>query len=219
MRIIIHALACVGLCAAFAVHAGAPQSDKASALRYKWRDGQGLPHYSDSLSTEALKYGYDVVDARGITVGHVERQLTPEERIAARKVADQRAAADAVAQEQHRADMQMLNAYPDEASFASAKQAELDNLDGAAKTIRISLQTQEKALSDLLTRAGDLERAKQPMPPYITERINEQRNIVASLHARLDRLQVTRADAQKKADADLKHYRELRVAQQQQNGG
>jgi hypothetical protein len=215
MRIIIHALACVGLCAAFAVQA---QSDKASALRYKWRDGQGLPHYSDSLSTEALKYGYDVVDARGITVGHVERQLTPEERVAARKVAEQHAAADAMVQEQHRADMQMLNAYPDEASFASAKQAELDNLDGAAKTIRISLQTQEKALSDLLTRAGDLERAKQPVPPYITERINEQRNIVASLHARLDRLQVTRADAQKKADADLKHYRELRVAQQQ-NGG
>jgi hypothetical protein len=211
MRLFFRALACVGLCATFAVQA--QTGDKANAFRYKWRDGKGLPHYSDSLNAEALKYGYDVIDGRGLTVNHVERQLTPDERVAAKKAADERAAAEQIVQDQHRNDMQMLNAYPSETSFVTARQAEIDNLDLSAKTIRINLQTQEKNLSDLLTRAGDLERARQPVPPYLTERIAEQRTTVSNLRTTLERQRAARDDAQQRADAGLKHYRELRAAE------
>jgi hypothetical protein len=32
-------------------------------MRYKWYDGQGLMHFSDSLTADAMKYGYALVGA------------------------------------------------------------------------------------------------------------------------------------------------------------
>lgn len=190
-----------------------------SAFRYKWRDEAGHSYFSDSLTADAMKAGYDVVNAQGITVRHVDRQLSADERAAARKVADQQAAADAARQQRQRDDAQMLNAYPNEASFATAKAAELDNFEQAARTTRLNLQGQEKALADLLNRAGDLERAKQPVPPYLNDRITEQRNMVASLRATLQRQQAAKDAAKASTDAQLQHYRELKAADAASRGG
>mgnify|MGYP002662928867 CR=1 FL=1 len=49
-----------------------------SSFRYKWYDGQGLVHFSDSLTSEAMKYGYELVNDRGLVVQHVSRQLSVE---------------------------------------------------------------------------------------------------------------------------------------------
>jgi hypothetical protein len=183
-----------------------------NAFRYKWKDAGGHSYFSDSLTPEAMAAGYDVVNAQGVMVRHVDRQLTADERVAARKVADQQAATQAAAEQRQREDAQLLNAYPDEASFTTAKQAELDNVDQAARTTRLNLQGQEKALADLLNRAADLERGKQTVPPFLNDRITEQRNTVAALRATLQRQQAARDAAATKMDAQLKHYRELKAA-------
>lgn len=183
-----------------------------NAFRYKWKDASGQSFFSDSLTSDAMKAGYDVVNAQGVVVKHVDRQLTTDERAAAKKLADQQAAVQAAADQQKRDDAQLLNAYPNEAAFATAKQAELDNVEQAARTTRLNLQGQEKALADLLNRAGDLERSKQPVPPYLSARITEQRNTVAGLRATLQRQQTAKEAAQVNMDAQLKHYRELKAA-------
>jgi hypothetical protein len=190
-----------------------------NAYRYRWKDASGQPHFSDGLTSEAMKAGYDVVNAQGMVVRRVDRQLTADERVAARKIADQQAAAQRAQQQQRRDDAQMLNAYPDEAAFAAAKNAELDNFEQAARTTRLNLQGQEKALADLLTRAGDLERAKQPVPKYLSDRVVEQRNTVASLRATLQRQQAAKDAAKVSTDAQMQHYRELKAASTAANGG
>ncbi|SEM60430.1 hypothetical protein SAMN02800694_1676 [Luteibacter sp. UNCMF331Sha3.1] len=183
-----------------------------NAFRYRWRDASGHSYFSDSLSPEAMKAGYDVVNAQGMVVRHVERQLTADERAAARKVADQQAAALQAQQQRQREDAQMLNAYPDEAAFSAAKNAELDNFEQAARTTRINLQGQEKALADLLARAGDLERAKQPVPKTLNDRIAEQRTTVSNLRATLQRQMAAKEAARASTDSQLRHYRELKAA-------
>ena len=74
----------------------------------------------------------------------------------------------------------MLAAYPDEESDFVAKQQSAGHDRPADRHHPINLRSQEKALTDLLDRAGDLERAKQPVPKFLTDRIAEQRNVVAS---------------------------------------
>jgi hypothetical protein len=147
-----------------------------------------------------------------MVVRHVERQLTADERVAARKLADQQAAALQAQQQRQREDAQMLNAYPDEAAFSAAKNAELDNFEQAARTTRINLQGQEKALADLLARAGDLERAKQPVPKTLNDRIAEQRTTVSNLRATLQRQMAAKEAARASTDSQLRHYRELKAA-------
>jgi hypothetical protein len=209
MRQKYRVIICIALCGSSLAWA----QSTGPSFRFKWHDGAGQAHYSDGLNAEALKYGYDVVNDQGLVVQHVERQLTAEEQAAAKKAAEAKALADANLTIQHQADAQMLAAYPTEAAFTQAKQAELDSLDQTIHTTQGNLQSQEKALTDLLSRAGDLERAQQPVPKVLTDRIAEQRTTVAAIRTTLDRQQSSRASAQLKSEGQIRHYRELRKAQ------
>ncbi|RAO76464.1 DUF4124 domain-containing protein [Dyella jiangningensis] len=208
--------------AVLALTAGAQaqaQKTSSSSYRYRWKDASGLPHYSDSLTSDALKYGYDLVNDRGLVVQHVDRQLNPEERAAAKKVADQQAADQRAAQERARVDSQMLAAYPTEDDYATSLKQSLDNLDQQIGTTRVNLRSQEKALTDLLTRAGDLERAKQPVPKVLNDSIAKQRNVVTQQRDTLERELNARDAAEKKNGDDLKHYRDVKAAKEKERSG
>ncbi len=208
--------------AILALTAGAhAQAQKASSssYRYRWKDASGLPHYTDSLTSDALKYGYDLVNDRGLVVQHVDRQLNPEEREAAKKAAEQKAVDQRAAEERARVDSQMLAAYPTEEGYATSLRQSLDNLDQQISTTRINLRGQEKALTDLLTRAGDLERAKQPVPKALNDSIAKQRDVVTGQRNLLERALNARDAAEKKNVTDLQHYREVKAAKEKERSG
>ena len=210
MRKFVYAAA-IGMATVLSAHA-----QNTGNIRYKWHDAKGLPHYSDSLTAEAMKYGYDLVNDQGMVVRHVEKQLSPEERVAAQKVAAEQAARRQAEEARQRADLQMLNAYGDEASLKQAQQEELDTIDQQINTTRLNLRSQEKTLTDLLGRAAELERTKQPVPKYLVDSIAEQRNVVAGQRTTLERQQQRRDAAQAQAAQQLDHYRALKKAQQEQ---
>lgn len=218
MRKTLLVIAILALTAGAQVQAQA-QKTSSSSYRYRWKDASGLPHYSDSLTSDALKYGYDLVNDRGLVVQHVDRQLNPEERAAAQKAADQQAAERRAAQERDRVDSQMLAAYPTEEGYATSLKQSLDNLDQQISTTRINLRSQEKALTDLLTRAGDLERAKQPVPKVLNDSIAKQRNVVTQQRDTLERELNAREAAEKKNVTDLQHYRDVKAAKEKERSG
>ncbi|OOG49780.1 DUF4124 domain-containing protein [Rhodanobacter sp. C01] len=184
------------------------------SVHYKWHDGQGLLQFSDSLSADAMKYGYDVVNDQGVVIQHVPRQMTATERAAANKLAEQQAAKQRAAQEIANAEAQMLAAYPDEESYRIFQQQELDTIDQQIHTIQINLRSQEKALTDLLARAADLERAKQPVPKFLTDSIAKQRDVVTGQRNTLEHQQALRAQTVQQQAAKLARYRELKAAQE-----
>jgi hypothetical protein len=190
-------------------------AQESSHVRYKWQDAQGLMHFSDSLSAEAMKYGYSLVNDQGIVIGRVERQLTPEERAAANKLAAQQAAQQRAARELANSEAQMLNAYPDERAFRNYQQQTLDSIDQQIHTTQINLRSQENALTELLARAADLERDKESVPPFLVESIAKQRNVVTGQRSTLTRQQATRARTVQAQSQQLARYRELRAAQHQ----
>ncbi|MEW9625864.1 DUF4124 domain-containing protein [Rhodanobacter geophilus] len=200
--------------------AGAPvhaqQHAGNNGMRYKWVDGKGLPHFSDSLSQDALKYGYDVVNDQGMVVAHVQRQLSPEERAAAQKLAAQQAAAQRAARDQARADEQTLAAYPDEAAYKASLQQALANMDQQIHTSKLNLRSQEQALTELLGRAAEFEHNKQPLPKFLQDGIAKQRGVVSEVQALLQRQQAQRDQAAQAQAQQLAHYRALQAAQNQQ---
>jgi len=202
-------LAAAALCVSFAASA-----QNTSSLRYKWYDGQGLMHYSDSLTAEAMKYGYDLVNDRGMVVRHVPRQLNAEERAAAAKLAEAEAAKRRAAQDLANAEAQMLNAYPDEESYKISLQQTLDTVDQQIHTTQINLRSQEKALTDLLARAAEIENGKKPVPKFITDSIATQRNVVTGQRNTLQRQQALRAQTVQQQVKQLARYRELKAEQE-----
>jgi hypothetical protein len=187
-------------------------------FRYRWVDAHGLPHYSDSLTSDALKYGYDVINSNGMVMTHVQKQLTPEERAAAQKQAAEAAAKQRAIEDQKSKDILLLNTYSDEAALKTEQQQVLDNLDEQMATTRVNLHSQDAALTDLLNRAADEERAKKPVPKFLTDQIATQRNVVANERALLERQKANReATAQQQAQ-ELQHFRELKAAEKADRG-
>ena len=208
MRKLLLILAALALGASVAASA-----QDTSSVRYKWYDGQGLMHYSDSLTADAMKYGYDLVNDRGLVVRHVPRQLTAEERAAAAKVAAAEAVKQRAAQDVANAETQMLNAYPDEESYKISQQQTLDTIDQQIHTTQLNLRSQEKALTDLLARAAEIENSKKPVPKYLTDSIATQRNTVTGLRNTQQRQQGLRAQTVQDQKKQLVRYRQLKVEQ------
>jgi len=178
--------------------------------RYKWKDAQGSVHFADTLPAEALQSGYDVVDAQGVVIRHVDRPRTAEERkadalaIATETEAKQRAAASAAA------DRQLLATYPTEGDLAAVHQDRLDAVDKALSNIRVSLADQEKGLDDQLSHAATFERDGKSVPASVRQQIETLRKTIADQNAFITRREAERADLVRQSEAEMLHYRELR---------
>ncbi|MEW5320174.1 MAG: hypothetical protein WDW38_011268 [Sanguina aurantia] len=182
-------------------------------VRYKWHDGQNLLHFSDSLTAETMKYGYDVVNDQGLIIQHVPRQLTADERIAANKVAAEETIKQRIEQDRLNGEAQMMEAYPDEASYRTFQQRALDTMDQQIHTTQLNMRTQEKALTDLLARAADLERTEKRVPPTIVDSIAAQRVVVTTQRTTLQRQQVTREQLVKDQVVQLARYRQIKASE------
>src|SRR5262249_47600608 len=110
--------------------------------KYKWKDGEGNVHYADDLPSEAIKYGYDVINAEGLLVKHVDRAKTPDELKAEEAAAAAKAAAQKASDEEAQRDKQMLAAYPNEEDLVKSQQQHLDGIDQNIHATELSLANQ-----------------------------------------------------------------------------
>ncbi|HZP68051.1 MAG TPA: DUF4124 domain-containing protein [Rudaea sp.] len=207
MRIITLSLAVLlGLAAAESALA-----QNAAHNRYRWRDAQGNLHFDDSLPAEALQLGYDIVNAQGLVVKHVDKPKSAEELKADEKAAADRDEQKRIADEQARRDQQFLAAYPNEQELASALHAQIDMIDQSIHATEISLQSQEKSLTEMLSHAADLDRNGKPVPATLQSQIDALRVNIEKQKAFIVERQQQKVDAEKKNEAEIARYRELQA--------
>jgi hypothetical protein len=188
----------------------AAPTTSANRSHFRWTDPAGTPHYSDMLTPEALKFGYDILNAKGVVVKHVERQRTPEELFAEETAATAAAAAKHEAEMQAITDKRMLAAYPTEKDLVNAQQAQFESIDQNIRAATNSLGVQERGLSDALARAASFDREGKPVPDVQQKQIESLRKSVDSLRAYIARRQNEKVEATKKFETDLAHYRAAR---------
>jgi hypothetical protein len=196
---------------AFAVCQQAAVAAGTSKTQFRWTDAAGIPHYSDTLTSDALQFGYDVLNAKGVVVKHIDRQRTAEELLAAEAAAQAAAAAKREADLRELTDQRMLAAYPTEHDLVIARQAQLDSIDHNIRSANNSLGVQERGLSDMLAQAASFEHNKTPVPDTLRKQIESLRKSVDSLRAYIARREQEKVDTAKKLEIDLAHYREARA--------
>jgi hypothetical protein len=182
--------------------------------RYKWTDVEGNLHYSDALPPEAVKYGYEIVNPQGVVIKHVDRPKTAEERATAKaEIAKAQAAKDS-ADARVRNDKQMLAAYPTEDDLKRAQHQQADMMDTNLTSARVSQQSQEKSLAELLGHAAELDANGKPIPAILTKKIADMRKQVEEQRTYIARKQKERDDTVAHFDDELAHYRSLKPPQE-----
>jgi hypothetical protein len=182
--------------------------------RYKWTDGEGALHYSDSLPPEAVKYGFEIVNAQGVVIKHVDRPKTAEEKAAANAEIAKAQAAKESAEARVRNDKQLLAAYPTEDDLKRAQHQQSEMMEQNLTSARISLQCQEKSLAELLGHAAELDANGKPVPANLTRKITDMRKQVDEQRTYIARKQKERDDTIAHFDDDLAHYRSLKEPQE-----
>jgi len=192
------------------VFAGAASAADSPHNRYKWHDAEGNLHYSDALPAEAGKYGYEIVNPQGVVIKHVDRAKTAEERVAAKaELAKAQAVKDA-ADTRVRTDQQMLAAYPTEDDLKRAQRQQSEMLEQNLNSARVSLQSQEKSLAELLGHAAELDSSGKPVPPALAKRISDARKQVEDQRSYIVRKETERDQTVARFDEDLAHYRNVK---------
>lgn len=193
-------------CAALAPPAHAARAH----TQFRWTDGQGIPHYSDTLTMDALQYGYDVLSDKGLVVKHIDRQRTPEELFAEEKAAAEAAEAKREAEAQAQSDRRMLAAYPNEADLVKARQEQLNGIEQNIHAAANSLSVQEKSLSDALDHAATFEHSGKAVPDATRKQIESLRDSAEKLRGYIARRQKEKVEATRKFQVDLERYRQAR---------
>jgi hypothetical protein len=196
-----------------------PAQQKDARHRFRWKDAQGNLHIEDSIPPADAKLGYDVVNAQGILVRHVERQKTPEELAQAKVEAEKAEAAKKAATQQSSRDAQMLAAYPNEEELKKAQDAQLALVAQNIETANAGMQSQEKSLSDMLAHAGELERDGKPVPIGVKRQIDTLTAGIAEQKRILAKREEERSAMQRSFEAELKHYRDIKARQDEQRKG
>jgi hypothetical protein len=180
--------------------------------RYKWSDAQGNVHYDDALPPEAVQFGYDVMNYQGIVVKHVDRAKTADELKADKEAGDKAAAAKRVSDAQAKNDQQLLAAYPSEQDLVVAQHSQIDMIDQSVHATEVSLQNQEKSLSDMLSHAADLDRTGKPVPMVLQQQIDSLRVTVEKQKTYIANKQAEKEASAKKFEVDIAHYRDVQAA-------
>lgn len=178
--------------------------------RFKWTDPEGNLHYSDALPPEAAKYGYEIVNAQGVVIRHVDRLKTAEEKAAAKAELAKAQAAKDSAESRVRNDQQMLAAYPTEDDLKRAQRQQSEMLDQNLTSARISLQNQEKSLAELLGHAAELDSSGKPVPSALAKKIGVMRKQVEDQRAYIARKENERNETVAHFDDELAHYRSVK---------
>jgi hypothetical protein len=88
---------------------------------YRWVDANGKVQISDTLPPDQVGSARREINAKtGSSLATIDRELTPEERIAAEAAAAREAAAALVTEQQQRDEEAMLNSYLTEADLQRA---------------------------------------------------------------------------------------------------
>ncbi len=120
-------------------------------------------------------------------------------------VAEQKRVADA----QAKSDQQVLAAYPNERELVSSQQAQLDMMDQNIHSTEISLQSQEKSLTEMLSHAADLDRNGKPVPATLQSQIESLRRNIERQKNYISSKQQEKVDTSKRFVDELAHYRQL----------
>jgi uncharacterized protein DUF4124 len=212
MRFVLPAvLALVIAAPAWAAGGGGPSQPH---QRYKWTDAEGNLHYTDALPPEAVKYGYEIVNPQGVVIKHVDRPRTAEEKATAKAELAKAQAAKESAESRARNDKQLLAAYPTEEDLKRAQHQQTEMMDQNINSGRISLQSQEKSLAELLGHATELESNGKPVPANLAKKIADMQKQVEEQHTYIARKQKERDDTVAHFDDDLAHYRSLKAPQE-----
>ncbi|HEY8521442.1 MAG TPA: DUF4124 domain-containing protein [Gammaproteobacteria bacterium] len=200
------ALAGVALCAAGA---------QAQQRVYRWVDENGVVHYGDRVPPQYAHADREILNDKGIIVGHEEGALTDEERAALEREKALEEERRRQQQEIARRDRMLLEAYLSVEEIEDLRDRRLEVLDSRIKVTEQYLANLRQRLAALEREAARYKpRNENPDAPEMPENLRREIDMItASIASYENDLARTRTDKEllrESFERDIERFKELK---------
>ena len=194
-------MVCSTLLLAVLLSAGAAQ-----AGMYRWVDGNGRVHYSDTLPSTYQKSGAAEMSKHGMVI---KRTQSEAERRAEGVQLEEERLAEQARQQQAKLDRALTQTYTTEAEIDLARDRALEHHNLAIKGTQLRAKTVAKNLAELKERAGRLIKAGRPIPPNLKEQLDQVDKESLELRRSVLSHEEALIRVREKYDTDKLRFREL----------
>lgn len=138
---------------------------------YRYKDAQGNPVISSTLSDQAIKSGYLVLDSSGRVLKKVPAAPTREELDKKAKEQAQQSAAEQAAKAQQKSDQILLSTYSSPNDAVEALHRKMQELNSVISLKEGNVAVLNDQLQSEQTKAANAERAGKSVPRSVMEKM------------------------------------------------
>jgi len=181
----------------------------AQAQMYRWVDGNGRVHYSDTLPQTYQKSGAAEMNKQGMVVrrtqSEAERQAEIERQAEQLKIERQQA-------EQARLDRALMATYTSEAEIDLARDRALEHHKLAIRGAETRAKAVDANLDELRARISAIEKSGRPVSPDLQNQLAQTRKESLELKRTILNNEDAMLQVREKYEADKMRFRQLSSA-------
>ncbi|MHB1187400.1 DUF4124 domain-containing protein [Thiobacillus sp.] len=178
----------------------------AQATMYRWVDGNGRVHYSDTPPSTYQKSGGAEMNKQGLVIKRTQSEAERQAE-AARLVEQKRVQAERDKQAQF--DRALIQTYTTEAEIDLARDRALEHHKLAIRGAEIRAEAVDKNLADLRTRMANIEKAGRKVGPGLQDQLAQATKESHDLERTIQNNQAAMETVREKYAADKARFREL----------
>ncbi|MBT9591166.1 MAG: DUF4124 domain-containing protein [Thiobacillus sp.] len=180
----------------------------AQAGMYRWVDGNGRVHYSDTLPSTYQKSGSAEMSKQGLVIKRTQSEA--ERRAEAERLEEERLSEQA-RQQQAQLDRALTQTYTSEAEIDLARDRALEHHNLAIKGTKLRAKTVADNLAELKEQAARLIKSGRPLPPNLKEQLDQVSKESLELRRSVLNHEEALMKVRVKYDTDKLRFRELTV--------
>jgi len=176
---------------------------------YRFQNDDGVTVLAQSIPSDLVHKGYEVVSEDGTVLRVVARELTPEERKERdRKLEEEKAAKDAGAA-RARHDLELTKLYASARDVEEARDRKLLSIDTAAATTKANLESLKLKKRHLEEQAADREREGLAPSADILDNLKILETQIEEKNRELEKRKVERQQVNEQFNLDLERIKLL----------
>ena len=178
---------------------------------YKWVDENGQIRYGDRIPPQYARKSNETLNQQGITVDRKEAAKTPEQIAAAQRLEEAREAAERVQQEKDRKDRILLDTFTNEDEMVLTRDGKIQAIEAIIRVTNGRTEKLKLRLSELKTRAANIERSGKPVPDKLNAEISETRQQIAQNFTYVKSRSSDQQLIREQYEVDIARFRELQA--------
>jgi hypothetical protein len=178
---------------------------------YKWVDENGQIRYGDRIPPQYARKSNETLNQQGVTVDRKEAAKSAEQIAAEQRLEEARLAAERLQQEKDRKDQILLDTFTNEDEMVLTRDGKIEAIEAIIRVTNGRTEKLKQRLSELKTRAANLERSGKPVPEKLNTEVNEIRQQIAYNFTYVKSRNGDKKLIREQFEKDIARFRELQA--------